>query len=258
MPAVDEVFATAEDGAPLHWSALTPNPAQFPAPWPVEILIHGGGFNQGDDGSIHNLLQCQQDLAARGIAGVSIDYRLAPPGSIPGQTSDGRCPQQYNDVKRAALAALTPPSLSVLHGNVNGQVGFTGGSAGGSHAVAMGADAATQSSPVPWDSTKRPIHIVNLSGAVDFADASSLAAPPGGFAELVTNYCGVANPPSSGDLITLAADSPIARIDSTCPTMLNSYGTHESMPIGQPTSLVAKLNAQGVTNYVMLLSTATA
>jgi acetyl esterase/lipase len=66
---------------------------------------------------------CPQDLAAAGYIAFSIEYRLAPPGALPGQISDGRFPDQTDDVKLAVRTARADRRC-------NGQVGAVGGSAG--------------------------------------------------------------------------------------------------------------------------------
>jgi acetyl esterase/lipase len=54
-------------------------------------VIHGGEFQEGSPDST---AVTSQDLADAGYLALSITYRLAPTGSLPGQTSDGRYPQQ--------------------------------------------------------------------------------------------------------------------------------------------------------------------
>ena len=76
-----------------------------PGPWPAVLVIHGGGFNDGSPDSSSESVTCAQDLAAAGYIAFSIEYRLAPPGALPGQTSDGRFPDQSDDVKLAVRTA---------------------------------------------------------------------------------------------------------------------------------------------------------
>ncbi len=120
-----EVFGTAADGTTLHWQVYTPT---TPGPWPAVLVIHGGGFNAGSPDSSPESISCAQDMAAAGYIAFSIEYRLAPPGALPGQVSDGRFPDQSDDVKLAIRAARNDSRC-------NGQVGAVGGSAGGYQAA---------------------------------------------------------------------------------------------------------------------------
>jgi len=116
-----ELYATSSDGTPLHWVVYTPAGT---GPWPAVLVIHGGGFTGGAPTSAPESVTCGRDLAAAGFIALSIEYRLAPLGFLEGQTSDGRFPDQSDDVKLAVLAARSDPRC-------NGKVGSVGGSAGG-------------------------------------------------------------------------------------------------------------------------------
>ncbi|MBV9082709.1 MAG: alpha/beta hydrolase [Acidobacteriaceae bacterium] len=61
-----------------------------PGPFPVAILVHGGGFDQGSRKT--NVRPLLEPLANAGFAWFSIDYRLAP---------EFRFPQAIADVDRA-------------------------------------------------------------------------------------------------------------------------------------------------------------
>ena len=124
-----EVFGTATDGTVLHWYVYTPS---TPGPWPAMLIIHGGGFNENSPTSSPESVTCGQDLAAAGYIAFSIEYRLAPPGALAGQKSDGRFPQQNDDCKLAVRTARADPRC-------NGQVGAIGGSAGGYHTAYLAA-----------------------------------------------------------------------------------------------------------------------
>ncbi|MEO6970938.1 MAG: alpha/beta hydrolase, partial [Chthoniobacterales bacterium] len=124
-----EVFGTAADGTVLHWYVYTPS---TPGPWPAVLVIHGGGFNANTPNSSPDSITCAEDLAAAGYIAFSIEYRLAPPGALPGQKSDGRFPQQEDDVKLAVRTARADSRC-------NGQVGAVGGSAGGYHVAYVAA-----------------------------------------------------------------------------------------------------------------------
>ncbi len=110
--STSEVYAIASDGTPLSWTVYAPSGE---GPWPAVLVIHGGFFSGGDPEDA-GVTGCAQDLANAGFIAFAIDYRLAPPGSIPGQTSSGRFPEQYDDVHLAVQAARNDARS-------NGQVG---------------------------------------------------------------------------------------------------------------------------------------
>lgn len=178
-----EQYATADDGAPLYQDVYAPSGS---GPWPTVIVIHGGGFYGGSRHG-ENIPQCCADLAAAGFLAKSIDYRLAPPGSIPGQTSTGCYPQQTSDVTKAIIAAR-------LDSRGNGRVGCVGGSAGGTHA-AVGASIGT-------DGYDKFDAAVALSGPFDFADRT-IYWNVNAFVNSLARYIGTHN------IVTMAADSPV-------------------------------------------------
>jgi len=135
LPFVVEQYGTAPDGSILQWARYTPAGT---GPWPVVILVHGGGFRGG---GLSSTDVAAQDLQAAGFLALSITYRLAPPGLIPGQprtfngrttgiaagpTADPTIHDQIDDVRAAIVAARTIRRS-------NGKVLGVGGSAGGSH-----------------------------------------------------------------------------------------------------------------------------
>lgn len=224
-----EVYATASDGTVLHWVAYTPS---TPGPWPTILVIHGGGFNDGSPDSSSESVNCGQDLAAAGYLALSIEYRLAPPGALPGQISDGRFPDQSDDVKLAIRAARADPRC-------NGQVGGIGGSAGG-YQVAFNVATGT-----PGDD--RLDFGVSLSGAYDLSDFSPNPHMPY-YTATVTNYV---NAPST-DTAAMRAASPAWLADSTISPLFMINSLEDSMPYSQLGDMIAHLDALGVTNYQAL------
>ncbi|CAN5432372.1 hypothetical protein BH20VER3_BH20VER3_09470 [soil metagenome] len=226
-----ETYGTAPDGTILHWSAYTP---MTPGPWPIVLIIHGGRF-QGGDRMDNGTVSVANDLVNAGYLALSIDYRLAPPGKLPGQTSTGQKMEQYDDVKMAVRAARADP-------RGNGRVAAVGGSAGGTHAtwVALTSDPAS-----------RVDVAVSLSGAYDFDDFS---ADPylEDFKGVVTNFCGVANPPQEAELTTLQFYSPVTNVDATVAPILLVNSLYDSMPFSQLADMTSALRALGVANFETL------
>jgi acetyl esterase/lipase len=222
---VSEIYATADDGTPLTWTVYTPTGA---GPWPAVLVIHGGFFFAGSEAD-NGPVECAQDLASAGYLAFSISYRLAPPGSIPGQKSLGRFPDQPNDVRLAVEAARNDP-------RANGQVGAVGGSSGATHAAwvantgTVGAD--------------RLDVAVCFSGAYDFSDFRADTNIQF-FIDTVTNYVGV---PAS-DITSLRAASPAWQVGNTVAPLylINSVG--DSMPPEQQGDMVTYLTSAGATNF---------
>jgi acetyl esterase/lipase len=223
---VTEVYATASDSTPLTWTVYTPAGR---GPWPAVLVIHGGLFLSGDasEGAA-----CAQDLAAAGYVAYSINYRLAPPGSIPGQVSLGRSPDQYNDVHLAVQAARDDSRST-------GKVGAVGGSAGATHAV--------------WASTTgtagqdRLDAAAGLSGAYDFSDFSpddNLML----FMFSVTNYVGV----PSTDTVSLRAASPAWVVGKKVAPLYLIDSEGDLMPAVQLDDMVSHLTTVGAHNYTAM------
>jgi acetyl esterase/lipase len=107
-----EIYATDVDaaGTDLRWRRFVPSTGG--PTWPVVILAHGGQFKSQDlmPGNV------TQHLTDAGYLVLIIEFRLAPPHTVmndpnpPGDgqqdpPSDGRPPQQTDDVQRAIRAA---------------------------------------------------------------------------------------------------------------------------------------------------------
>ena len=222
-----EVFAKAADGTPLHWDVYQPHGS---GPWPAVLLIHGGGFIKGNE-NIQQLIAAAHALNAIGYIGFSVEYRLAPPGHINGQKSQGYYPEQTDDVKLAILKARTDPRC-------NGKVGALGGSAGGHHAAFIAADGK--------DGADKVDVAVCLSGAYDFSDEKSLNHK-GQFKSKVQNYA------HSTDKAVLLASSPISKVTASASPMLLVETENDSMPPNQMLVMEAKLKSLGVTNYKTIM-----
>lgn len=224
-----EVYGTASDGTVLHWIVHTPS---TPGPWPAVLVIHGGGFNDGSPNSASQSVTCAEDLAAAGYIAFSIEYRLAPPGSLSGQTSDGRFPDQSDDVKLAVRTARIDPRC-------NGQVGAVGGSAGG-YQAAFNVGTGTLGDD-------RLDVGVSLSGAYDLSDYSPNPHMPY-YTATVTNYV---NAPST-DTAAMREASPAWLADAATSPLLMVNSVEDSMPYSQLGDMIAHLDALGVTNYQAL------
>lgn len=226
-----EAFGTAPDGTILNWSAYTPT---TPGPWPIVLIIHGGRF-QGGDRMDNGTVQVANDLVSAGYLALSIDYRLAPPGKLPGQTSTGQRMEQYDDVKMAVRAARADP-------RGNGRVAAIGGSSGGTHSVWV--------AQTP-DLTSRVDVAVSLSGAYDFDDFSPDPYIED-FKSIISNFCAVPNPPQETDFPTLQFYSPAHNVDATVAPLLLVNSLYDSMPFAQLGDMTNALRALGAANFETL------
>jgi acetyl esterase/lipase len=224
-----EFFATADDGTPLHWTVYTP---EGTGPWPAVLVIHGGNFNAGTPTSSPDSITCGRDLAAAGYIAFSVEYRLAPPGRLEGQVSDGHFPDQPNDIRLAVLAAR-------FDSRCNGQVGSVGGSAGGYETAFM---AGTGTAGVD-----RLDVGVSLSGVYDCSDFSP-DPNLGIFTKSVLNYLNV----TIFEIDALRAASPAYLVDSNTAPLFFVNTEGDPMPFGQLRDMTDALDALGLTNYQAL------
>jgi len=232
---VTEVFGTAADGTVLHWVVYTP---VTPGPWPAVLVIHGGGFNSGSPDSSPDSVTCAQDLATAGYIAFSIEYRLAPPGLLPGQKTDGRFPQQEDDVKLAVRTARADSRC-------NGKVGAVGGSAGGYHTAYVAATGTPGD-----DRIDVGVSLSGLYDASDFSPNQSLDY----FTATVVNYFNV----PATDVADLRAASPAWIADKTIAPLFFLNTLEDPMPYSQFSDFIVHLDALGVTNYQTFARTGSA
>lgn len=229
VTAQTEVYGTATDGTALHWDVYTPAGS---GPWPAVLVIHGGGFVGGSTTDSPELIDCAQALADAGYIAFAIEYRLAPPGALSGQVSDGRFPDQTDDVKLAVRTARADSRC-------NGRVGAIGGSSGGSH-TAFVAGTGTKG----YDRIDVGVCLSGMFDAADFSPSQYVAH----YTDNVTNYVGV----PTTDTAALRAASPawLADADTAPLFLINTVG--DTMPYAQLTNMMLHLDALGLTNYQAL------
>ena len=201
------------------------------------------------------------DLQLAGFLVFQVDHRLAPPGSLMGQTSTGHPPDQTDDAKRQILAALADTQC-------NGSIYLIGGSGGGTLALWCALDSAT-GAVTGWDNTARQ-HIkavVSLSGVTNLDDWQN----PGNigmnaltdFENTLDNY--VYLPPQDHTDSVLLAASPWNLVHTgtatSSPPVLLFATTKDPVPYEQANVMLTELaNAFGnnpvrFTKYVLLDTT---
>jgi acetyl esterase/lipase len=203
------IFAQNIDsgGTDLRWERFVPTSG---GPWPVAIIVPGGRWRN----DALDLADVCQDLACAGFLAFSVEYRRAcphtqmtdagPPGD--GQQdppSDGRPPEQTDDIQRAILAGRNDP-------HCNGKVVVLGFSAGAGHG-AWWAIAGTAGQD-------KPDAVVGCSGPYNLVNTDILATTN---ADDIENYIGVHVGNSQFNTAAKAASSYWLPFTSTpCPVLL--------------------------------------
>lgn len=88
------------------------------APAPCVVMIHGGGWDNGDRGQ---LPEVNHHLAQRGYAVAAVSYRLAPATRWPGQAEDVRAAISYLKANAAELG-IDPTRLVLMGRSAGGQI----------------------------------------------------------------------------------------------------------------------------------------
>jgi acetyl esterase/lipase len=222
------------DGAALKMDVFYP--ATAPAPWPLVIYVHGGGWETSDKGEATGFFKLT-GMQDQGFLLASIDYRLAPKYKFPRQIQDVKCAVRYFRA-HAAEYNLDP-----------NKIGLWGGSAGG-HLVAL---AGTSDSSAGWDvgeyldQSSRVQAVVDMFGPTDLTRGSAKA---GIQAQLQKDVFGST---SDSDPI-LAAASPVTYVTADDPPFLILQGDADMLvPLEQSQILYDKLHAAGVPSELIVV-----
>ena len=87
---------------------------------PLLIYVHGGGWNEGDK---NNLIEQEYsvELAKRGIAVASVDYRLSNEATYPAQIEDVSCAAEYM-TKNAARFNIDTEQMIIMGDSAGGHL----------------------------------------------------------------------------------------------------------------------------------------
>lgn len=213
----DIEYATA-GGESLRLDASIPDGE---GPFPIAILIHGGGWCGGDRAEVH--VPPTEPFTDANFTWFSIDYRLAPKHRWPACIDDVRTAIRW--VREHAAEFKGDPNRVVL-------VGY---SAGG-HLAAFAATTA--------DDGTRPQAMILLAGPTDLvADCQRRAQVSPSLQALFDH------PPELDDALRtkLHEASPLTRLSKNAPPCLLIHGTaDESVPYSQSEVFQAKLQDLGV------------
>lgn len=200
-------------------------------PYPLVVLIHGGGWSGGDKSAYHHAMRL---LAGQGYAAASINYRLAsaPRNVFPAAVEDVRCAVRYLRANADAYR-IDPARIGVL------------GHSAGAHLAAMLGTAAE----VPGLDGACPLRdvspavsaVVALAGPQDIRTAGALDPSQRG---MVENFLGA--PPEAAMERALLA-SPAVHVKAGAPPFLLVHGTSDGVvPLRQSRSMRDTLRAAGV------------
>ncbi|KQQ92580.1 hypothetical protein ASF62_12070 [Leifsonia sp. Leaf325] len=219
---------SSPEGGDLKLDACIPTDAAEPTA--AVVLLHGGGFTEGDRTGGGMRAVCEL-FAAHGLAGFSIDYRLAPEFVYPSQVDD----------VEAAITWIREPEQVERFGIDPARIGLFGSSAGAilTQSVATRGTGSLQEGG-------RVAAAVSLSGvSLMTEEALTLGSPSDEAAAMILNYLGCPT--------VLAADCPQAAeasaelsVDSSDPPMILVNGSDELVPVEQAESMTAALKAANV------------
>jgi alpha-L-fucosidase 2 len=203
-------------------------PPAGPAPHPIAIIIHGGGFVGGTSKN-GSEAYCADFLAPAGYAVFSINYRLAPKNPYPAMVEDVERAIRY--IRHNAKTWKADPK----------RIALVGGSAGGylSNMVGILQAPGIAGSKDPVDRTSARVQaVVTLFGPSDFRGSEPSAGVKALLATLIAQ---------KGLDPALAEASPVMHITSAAPPFLLIHGDRDqSVPLVQSTHLQAALKAAGV------------
>ncbi len=183
-------------------------------PWPVVMMVHGGGFILGDKRQLERT--CRR-FAEAGFLVFNVNYRLAPEHPAPAQIED--CAAALRWVRESAAGYGGDPE----------RVCVGGGSAGGYLAAALG--------------LREPDALrgaLLLNGVFDFESALRSGFPRIRF--MARCFFGEA----FGDAAAVHEASLLHQLDDRFPPALVAVGTRDSLH-GQSLAMVERLSSHGVT-----------
>ena len=195
---------------------------------PAVVVVHGGGWTAGDK---QLFAQQSNQLAQRGFAAFSVNYRLAPAHPYPAAVEDVEAAVAWVR-KHAKDYGVDPKRLGAL-----------GGSAG-AHLVGMLATDGRGS----LETGHRVAAVVSWSGPMDFVSLAPAADTNAGSSMRTFLGC---LPDACPD--TYAGASPVTHVDKTDSPMLIVNSTNELVPKTQADAMKAVLDKAGVANQEVIL-----
>ena len=198
---------------------------------PGVLLIHGGGWVEGDKSSYRDL---GAGLARAGYVAIAVGYRLA-------KDKSSRYPAQVDDARRAVRWVRAHADEIGVDPD---RLGAFGHSAGGHLAAILGTtDSRGTADPAPEGYSSRVNCVVDCCGPADFTDESSPPVGPS-IAWMVPNLFGKTRA-EAPDAYRDA--SPVAHADARSAPTLIIHGTADDIvPLDQSRRLRDALAGAGV------------
>jgi len=203
-------------------------PPAGPAPHPIAIIIHGGGFVAGTSKN-NSEAYCADFLAPAGYAVFSINYRLAPKFPYPAMVEDVERAIRY--IRHNAKTWKADPN----------RIALVGGSAGGylsNMAGVLGAPG-IKGAKDPVDRVSAKVQaVVTLFGPSDLRGSQASK----GFLALLSPLI-----EKKGLEAALAEASPVMHVNSEAPPFLLIHGDKdESVDLAQSSQMQLALQANNV------------
>jgi acetyl esterase/lipase len=201
-------------------------------PFPLVILVHGGGWKVG---SRTEYAAGQQGFAKFGFATAAVQYRLTPKHTYPAQRDDITAAIEFL-VKNKTKYAIDPE-----------RVGLMGGSAGGHLSLAVGFTPAKNYKVCAVVSVCGPTDLRTFASTT-IGDTALKAGVGRTSSELLTDLLGSADRKAKA----YTEASPVAMVRKDVPPVLTLHGDNDDLvPISQAEALHAALKKVGVTNKLI-------
>ncbi|CAN5559478.1 hypothetical protein BH10PLA2_BH10PLA2_18110 [soil metagenome] len=223
-------------GPSKQWRLDLALPKKLDSPRPAILVIHGGGWIEGDKSSFtsreHGVPGNIIDFAALGFVAATMNYRLADEAPYPAALEDCQCAVRW--LRAHAKEYHIDPD----------RIGVYGNSAGGHLALLLGMPAAQikVSADAPFaNQSSRVQAVVSDSGPIDL----QYQYEQNRLREVVRRFTG--GPPEGVRIETYRKASPLHQITKDCAPMLLIYGGEdEQVPIENADQLLTTLTRAGV------------
>ncbi len=216
--------------------------AKADKPYPVALLIHGGGWNKGSklypDVMIFVRMMLELDIAC-----AAISYRLAPQSVYPAQIQDCQRAIQYLR-HNASKFGIDPHRIAAV-----------GASAGGHLAALMGTQPdqadATAEDLIARQSTK-PTCVIDYFGPM-ILESDSEVGKKG--EALVRRFLGCAGEPTPRDIMRARDASPLLHLTRDDPPILLVHGDRDPLvPLEQSQRMARACAALGICHEMVVVA----